>query len=215
MLAPAERQALAAVLERSQALGLLGPGATATHIEHACSLARALGRVPRRFLDLGSGAGVPGLVLALAWPDAAVTLLEARQRAADELQRAVAELGLVSRVGVELGRAEELARRGDLRGRYDLVVARGFGSPAVTAECGVGFLERGGELLVTEPPGDPDPDRWPALGLQELGLAPPRQIRFGDAGAVVLTAIEPVADRWPRRSGIPRKRPVWSDPGPE
>jgi 16S rRNA (guanine527-N7)-methyltransferase len=213
VLAPVERRALAGVLEHSQALGLLGPGSTDAHVEHACSLAQALGRAPHRFLDLGSGAGVPGLALALAWPDAVATLLDARQRAVDALRRAVAELGLESRVGIELGRAEELARREDLRGRYDLVVARGFGSPSVTAECGVGFLEAGGELLVTEPPGDPDAERWPALGLQELGLAPPRRIRFGDAGAVVLTAIEPAADRWPRRSGIPRKRPVWRDPG--
>jgi 16S rRNA (guanine527-N7)-methyltransferase len=209
VLAPAERTALGAVLEHSQQLGLLGPGPIDLHVEHSLALAEAWGRVPERFLDLGSGGGVPGLVLSLVWPHAGAVLLDAHRRSTENLRAAVVELGLSPRVEVRRGRAEALAREPGLRSGFDLVMARGFGAPAITAECGVAFLRAGGEMVVTEPPGDPRPERWPVVGLRELGLSEPRWIRLGDAGAVVLTAARSVADRWPRRSGVPRKRPLW------
>jgi 16S rRNA (guanine527-N7)-methyltransferase len=52
----------------------------------------------------------------------------------------------------------------------DMVVARSFGPPATVAECAAPFLRVGGVLLVSEPPGAPD--RWPAPGLEQLGLVP-------------------------------------------
>ena len=58
------------VLEESRARGLLGPGPVDGQIGHARTLAELIGTPPRSFLDLGSGGGIPGLVLAEAWPDA-------------------------------------------------------------------------------------------------------------------------------------------------
>ena len=109
------------------------------------------------------------------------------------------------------GRAEELARRADLRGRFDLVVARGFGPPAVTAECGAGFLVVGGRLVVSEPPGG-RPDRWPAEGLAPLGLEPGRRSRRAGASYQVLRQATACPDRYPRRVGIPAKRPLFPTP---
>lgn len=179
-------------------------------MEHAEALVGATGsEFAGRFLDLGSGAGVPGLALALAWPEATGTLVDSRRRRCSFLEEAVVELGVADRVGVECGRAEELARRPDLRGAYDFVAARGFGPPAVTAECAVGFLRPGGHLVVTEPPGEPEGSRWPAEGLAALGLHGP-EVR-GEPGPrfAVLTLPEPASDRWPRRVGVPAKRPLW------
>ena len=73
-------------------------------------------------------------------------------------------------VPVEHGRAEDAGRDPRWRGQFDLVAARSFGPPAVTAECGVPFLRVGGALLVAEPPDSPD-ERWPAAPLEELALA--------------------------------------------
>ena len=82
-------------------------------------------------------------MLATDRPELELTLLEARQRACRFLREAVESLGLAGVVVVE-ARAEEAARRADLREAFDAVVARSFGPPAVTAECAVGFLRPGG-----------------------------------------------------------------------
>lgn len=111
---------------------------------------------------------MPGLVLALAWPDAAALLLDAQARRVAFLTAAIADLGLGDRVAAIQARAEELARDDGHRGTYDLVTARSFGPPAITAECAAGYLAPGGTLLVAEPPDQPE--RWSADGLGLLGL---------------------------------------------
>jgi 16S rRNA (guanine527-N7)-methyltransferase len=210
VLAPDARIQLTALLERARERGFLGPGPVETHLEHAAALAATVGpRFAGRFLDLGSGAGVPGLALALAWPEATGTLLDSRRRRCAFVEAALLELGIAGRVGVACGRAEELARRPERRGRYDLLVARGFGAPAPTAECAVGFLQAGGKLVVSEPPGEASPDRWPAEGLAELGLGGPELEGAEGARFAILTLRERAGERWPRRTGVPTKRPLW------
>jgi 16S rRNA (guanine527-N7)-methyltransferase len=195
-------------LERSRALGLLGPGPVADHVAHAVAMAGCV-PLPRRFVDLGSGGGVPGLVLAALWPDAEAVLVDAAHRRITVLVDAVAATGLGDRVAVAEGRAETVARDPEHRGRYDLVVARSFGPPAATAECAVGFLEPGGRLLVSEPPED-DPTRWPTEGLARLGFGPAAlQVRAGRRYRV-MELQDPAPDTYPRRVGVPEKRPLWT-----
>jgi 16S rRNA (guanine527-N7)-methyltransferase len=171
-----------------------------------------------RLLDLGTGGGVPGLLLAEHWPEASLTLLDVIQRRCTLLERWVAEAGLDSRVAVICGRAEELGRDESLRGSFDTVVARSFGSPAVTAECGSPFLKTEGLLVVSEPPrssadldrglGDAGNPRWPAEGLAILGLeqigAVSEPYHF-----VALRQRSQCPDRYPRRTGLPAKRPLF------
>jgi 16S rRNA (guanine527-N7)-methyltransferase len=198
------------VLEEARELGLLGPGPVARQYEHALDLARGIGEFDGRVLDLGSGGGLPGLVLFDVWPAATGVLLDAQRRRCDFLERAVATLDLAARVAVECGRAEVLAREEGLRGSFDLVVARSFGPPAVTAECSVGFLRSAGSLVVTEPPAaDMATTRWDPSGLAELGFGAPRPIRVAETGAVRIPLVGVVDDRWPRRDGVPTKRPLW------
>lgn len=162
-------------------------------------------------LDLGTGGGLPGLVLATYRPEFDLTMLEARQRACRFLREAVATLEL-TRVTVVEARAEDAARRPDLRESFDAVVARSFGPPAVTAECAVGFLRPGGRLVVSEPPGDEErdtADRWPDPGLTELGLSTPAA-GGGPGASFVLMEKTRADDRWPRRVGVPAKRPLWT-----
>jgi 16S rRNA (guanine527-N7)-methyltransferase len=193
---------LTAVLERAQRLGFLGPGPVGVHLEHAQAFAAEV-EAPGRALDLGSGGGVPGLVLAIGWPESGWVLLDANTRRAAFLEAAIADLGLVDRVAVVCERAERAARSPEWRSKFDLVVARSFGAPAVTAECAVGFLRLGGVLVVSEPP--TDEDRWRAGPLMELGL-----LDRGRIGAVrKLEQMSAVPDRFPRRVGIPAKRPLW------
>jgi 16S rRNA (guanine527-N7)-methyltransferase len=155
---------------------------------------------------LGSGAGIPGLPLALIWPESEWVLLDGSANRAEFLRETVVELGVADRVHV-VGERAEIAGRGPLRGAFDLVVARSFAGPAPTAECGSPFLRPGGRLVVAEPPGG-RPERWDAPGLAQLGL----QIGKRGAGRTayqVLVQVDACPDRFPRRVGVPAKRPLF------
>lgn len=197
------------VLEEARTLGFLGPGPVEGHIEHAKGFLQAVGsEVPARVVDLGSGAGLPGLVLAQAWPSVAMALLDSSERRTLFLARATMELGISSHVVVARARAEEAGRDHNWRGRADLVVARSFGPPAVTAECAAPLLVTGGRLIVSEPP-EEGGDRWPEGGLAQLGLRPAGRFEQAFCRFQVLRQIEPCPEAFPRRVGIPEKRPLF------
>jgi 16S rRNA (guanine527-N7)-methyltransferase len=161
---------------------------------------------PGRAVDLGSGGGIPGLVLAVHWPTAHWVLLDANERRIAFLRQAVAALGVGDRVDVVAGRAEVVARSPSYRATADLVVARSFAPPAVTAECAAPLLHVGGALVVAEPPGGA-PDRWPAAGLALVGLMADGHVV--DPSLQRLRQSSPCPDRYPRRPGIPAKRPLF------
>lgn len=199
------------VVEQAQQQGFVGGGPVEQAVEHARGFTGGVVQAPERLLDLGSGGGLPGLVLAGEWPAAAVTLLDSNRRRCDFLREAVARLGYADQVGVVEARAEDAGRRDDLRGTYDVVTARGFGGPGVTAECAAPFLRVGGQLLVSEPPvggTGTDAGRWPADGVAVLGLVgtgswtTPYHYRS-------LLQVRPCPERFPRRVGIPAKRPLF------
>ena len=224
-------EALQNVLVAARDAGFLGPGPVERHLRHAqgfVALARmeTEGQSPR-MLDLGSGGGLPGLVVAGAWPEATMVLLEANECRAQFLERAVAACAL-QRVRVVHQRAEIFGRDPLYRGTFDGVVARSFGAPAVVAECAAPLLRVGGWLIVSEPPSDDGPPyaglatdltdvqlpvpeesgRWPADKLAPLGLQPTDSIRSA-FGYQILRQIAPCPDRFPRRNGIPSKRPLF------
>lgn len=202
---------VAAVLEEARRRGLLGPGPVEVHIDHAGAFARVvaeLGPDARPGLDLGTGGGVPGLVLALAAPERSWALLDSRARSVEFVGWAIGELDLSSRVTVVEGRAEEVGRDPRHRGRYGLVVARGFGPPGVTAECAAPLLDTGGHLVVSEPPNSTG-ERWPVGQLSALGLRWNRLASSPDATFAVLDQAQPAPEAYPRRVGVPQKRPLF------
>lgn len=194
------------VLERARSLGVLGPGPVADHIEHADRFLQAVSGLPAgsRVLDLGSGGGVPGLIIAEEFPHLQVVLLDAMQRRVSLLVEAIDRLGWEDRVSAVQARAETYGRDNTARGSFDVVTARSFGPPATVAECAAPLLRVGGALIVSEPPDQPD--RWPAAGLELLGLrAEPVSI----PGLQMLRQVEQCPERFARRDGVPAKRPLF------
>ena len=208
--------ALRELLAEARAAGFLGPGPLEPQLRHAegfAAVARHLSPAgPARLVDLGSGGGLPGLVVAVGWPDAAVALLEANGRRAAFLRRAVDRLGLASRVRVLEERAEVCGRQEGLRAGFDGALARSFGRPAVVAECAAPLLKPGGWLVVSEPPrtdSDEDRDvRWPSEPLRQLGLEP-AEIIHGDFEFRALRQAGRCPERFPRRNGVPAKHPLF------
>jgi 16S rRNA (guanine527-N7)-methyltransferase len=117
-------------------------------------------------VDVGSGAGLPGLPLALRWPTAEILLVDRREARTDWLRRAVGRLELGDRVRVVTGDVGSVGREDTWAGWADVVVARAFGRPGVLAELVRPFLCDGGLLVASEPEGA---DAWDAAGLVALG----------------------------------------------
>ena len=151
---------------------------------------------------------MPGLPLALGLPATRWLLVESSVRRAAFLREAVAALDLGHRVEVIEDRAEVVGRRPGVRGTVDLVVARGFGPPGVVAECAAPLLRRGGRAVVSEPPGGA-PDRWPETGLRAVGMSAGPSVAAEGATHQVLRQVALCPDRYPRRVGIPSKRPLF------
>lgn len=206
-------------LVEAQRRGYLGPGPLESMTEHSLGFAdvveEVLGGPPAELLDMGSGGGVPGLVMAARWSEARVTLVEGSTRRGAFLVEVTRGLGWADdgRVQVVIQRAEELGRDPGWREQAGLVVARLFGTPPVTAECAAPLLRVGGALVVSEPP-DPAPggdsrSRWPADALQPLGLEPAEVVRRRGFGYQVVRKVAPTPERFPRRVGTPAKRPLY------
>jgi 16S rRNA (guanine527-N7)-methyltransferase len=212
------------VLLAARDAGFLGPGPVERQLLHAegflkLARAQASSSATPRILDLGSGGGLPGLVVADQWPEATLVLLEANKRRAQFLERAVITCRLQDRVAVVQERAEISGHDFAYRGTFDGVVVRSFGTPAVVAECAAPFLRVGGWLTVSEPPGeqadDPhaglppeDSGRWPREKLAQFGLEPVEFVR-NEFGYQILRQREECPDKFARRNGMPSKRPLF------
>lgn len=195
--------ALDDVLGEAATLGFLSGGRTVDHRRHAEAFVPLVdGDGP--IVDLGTGGGVPGLVLAVVFAERRVVMVERRMRCAAFLDAAVARLGL-DRATVVASEAEIAA--GDHAGVAEVVTARSFGPPAVTAECAAPFLAEGGRLVVSEPPGG-NRQRWPAAGVAALGLEL-TALHPGPPALAVLTRRHAPTRELPRAPGVARRHPLF------
>jgi 16S rRNA (guanine527-N7)-methyltransferase len=160
--------------------------------------------------DLGSGAGVPGLALAIAKPSAEFALVESNGRKCAFISRAVAACGLRN-VEVVNARAEAWAAG---MGRFELVTARALAPLAVVAEYAAPLLVKGGQLIAWRGMRDPTGETAATIAAQELGLAMLEVKRVQPyAGARwrhlhVFAKEKPTPAAFPRRPGMARKRPL-------
>lgn len=196
--------AIAKYLDCARSLGFLGPGELEQHVAIARRFLRCLPRESVRALDLGSGAGIPGILLALWRPKDTWVLLDAMEKRCSFLREVIDRFDMHDRVNVCIGRAEEKAHETDMRGKFDVVTARGFGSAGTTAECAAGFLRVGGILIVSEP--TESSERWENDGLRSLGV---QSVPSNEPFMFMGKTEHLCPNNFPRRNGIPKKRPLF------
>jgi 16S rRNA (guanine527-N7)-methyltransferase len=160
--------------------------------------------------DLGSGAGFPGLALAVALPGAQISLIDSQRRKCEFL-RGVCAAAEVANAAVVCARAEQWAEG---VGRNDAVVARALAPQAVVLEYAAPLLRLGGALVDWRGRRNEADERAAAVAAKLLGMSS-REVRkvqpFADARdrhihVFVKTAETP--SRFPRRAGVARKRPL-------
>jgi 16S rRNA (guanine527-N7)-methyltransferase len=211
----------AEILEQAYAeavhLGFLGPRERdrlwERHLNDALGLATI--RNPKRgerWADLGSGAGLPGLPLAVAYRATSFTLIDAQRRRLDWIEATAGRLGLTN-VTVVHARLEDYGQ-GPGRESFDVATARALGPLPVVAELGLPLVAVGGELLV--PRGQPGTDELEqaARACKQLGgriddVIPNPSSPIDRVGFVVIMAkIAATSPRFPRRSGMPARTPL-------
>jgi 16S rRNA (guanine527-N7)-methyltransferase len=175
-------------------------------------LDRLLAGEALRLVDVGSGGGMPGLPLKIAFPSLRLTLIESVNKKADFLRETVSDLGL-SDVDVVAERAEAAGRLADHRDAYDWATARALGSLPVVVELCAPFLAPGG-LLVAQRSGNLYADLLaaaPAFKALRLWSRTPIYLEIPSLpghGLVVGEKYAPTPQTYPRRPGMPRKRPL-------
>ncbi|NPV53125.1 MAG: 16S rRNA (guanine(527)-N(7))-methyltransferase RsmG [Firmicutes bacterium] len=167
-----------------------------------------------KLLDVGAGAGFPGVPLKIMFPDIELVALEATRKKVDFLRHIFAMLGL-SGVDVIWGRAEDYAARGSPhRESFDRVVARAVARLPVLVEYCLPFIRCGGIFIAFKGPLARSEVSEAEYSVEQLGgrvrevvhASLPRG--YGERSLVLIEKIRPSPGEFPRRTGIPEKRPI-------
>jgi 16S rRNA (guanine527-N7)-methyltransferase len=165
----------------------------------------------RSLIDVGSGAGVPGIPLKIVEPSLQLTLVEAKQRKAEFLRALLPELGFDD-VQIITRRAEEAAHDPRYREQFDFAVAKALAPLRTLLELTLPFVQMGGQVIapkgketeqeVKEARMALETLKGSIRGIEALPLAQPAQ------SVVIVDKDLPVPPRFPRRPGVPAKRPL-------
>lgn len=164
-------------------------------------------------VDIGSGAGFPGLPLKIARPAWRVLLVESAKKKARFLEHMIDQLGFED-VGVVWGRAEEVGRDPHYRERFDVAVARAVAEMAVLVEYALSLLRVGGWFVAQKGTDPSDELRRAETAIEILGGAHHSTIAYRlpaldePLHLVVIEKRAPTPEKYPRRPGVAAKRPL-------
>jgi 16S rRNA (guanine527-N7)-methyltransferase len=196
----------ALLLEANRKVNLTGAKDAAALVPHLIDALTLAGDVTESLVDVGSGGGLPGIPLAIA-TGARLLLVEPTVKKAAFLENAMRECGLAGEVLA--ARAEVAARDPGFREQFAFATARAVASAPTVAELTVPFLRLGGRALLQRASMEPRErqaleDAAPMLG---AALVEERMLE-GERRILVLEKQSPTGHRFPRRNGVPEKRPL-------
>lgn len=171
-------------------------------------------RVPQnaKIIDVGTGAGFPGLVLKIARPDIELTLLDSLNKRITFLNEVIEKLGLSGVTAVHL-RAEEGARKNELRESFDIACARAVAPLNVLSEYCLPFVSVGGEFVAMKGPAAESEVENAKKAISLLGGGKPTKINknvenVGERNIIIIKKISQTPPKYPRNSAKISKQPL-------
>lgn len=167
----------------------------------------------KRWLDIGTGAGFPGLVLKIFLPGDSFYLLDSSAKKVNFLNQLIYKLGLKG-IDATHGRAEDLAQIGEWRNSFDYVCSRAVASLNILLEYAVPFLKKDGLAYLYKGPEYKKEIDEAANALKTLGAEIKEVVELDVPGLkaerylVIIEKIASTPEKYPRRAGIPKKRPL-------
>lgn len=183
------------------------------HFLDSLSVLKAIPPKARRLIDVGAGAGLPGLPIKIARPDVTVVLLEATRKKCDFLAAAIKDLKVYN-VFVVNARAEDAGRDPDHREDYDVAVARAVADLPVLAEYLLPLVKVGGVAVAQKSKGVEDEIERADTAILLLGglsaeVVPVRVPGLPDErNLIVIEKLAATPEDYPRRVGVPAKKPI-------
>jgi 16S rRNA (guanine527-N7)-methyltransferase len=166
-----------------------------------------------RLIDVGTGAGIPGIPLKIVFPPLRLVLLEAVAKKAAFLRHITQKLGLED-VEIVVGRAEEVAHQDEYREKFNLVLSRAVAPLPTVVELTLPFCALGGSFIAQKKGSIESEISSATRAISLLGgslreIKPVELAEFTDKRSlVVIDKVSPTPPKYPRRPGIPAKRPL-------
>ncbi len=163
-------------------------------------------------IDVGTGAGLPGIPIAIACPHIKVTLLDALQKRVGFLQSVIDALGLNAEA--VHGRAEDAAKLPEFRDAFDVATARAVAEMNILSEWLLPFVKPEGRMLALKGPGTEEEleraeNALKQLNAEKIAVHPaPVPGRDWEHKIVEIKKTAPTPDRFPRRTGVAEKKPL-------
>lgn len=186
------------------------------HFTDSVSLIRALPNIKEtsiEVIDVGTGAGFPGIPLKIAFPNLKITLLDSLNKRVQFLNEVISQLGLKDIEAVH-GRAEDFAKPGKLREKYDLCVSRAVANLATLSEYCLPFVKVDGYFISYKSEKITEEYENAGEAIKVLGGKFEKQVEFTlpdcdiYRNLFMIKKIKSTPGKFPRKAGLPSKEPI-------
>ena len=182
------------------------------HFEDSLSLIQAVDlEKSQAVIDLGTGAGFPGIPLKIAFPNLQITLADSLNKRILFLDDVIRELGLTG-IDTVHGRAEDLAKNSDYREKFDLCVSRAVANLSTLSEYCLPFVKIGGKFISYKA-GECDEEvaaSKSSIFLLGGKISDIKKFELGESGRafVIIDKVSGTPKKYPRKAGLPSKEPL-------